>query len=228
MSINELKAKLIIQPIPSYSKQEETFNWISHLVGAVIGFILLVIFISLSIINNYSVLKTISLIAYSLSLMFLYSVSTIYHYLNNNSPWKRIFRILDHNTIYVLIAGTYAPICALGFNDNPNIGLIMIIIEVVLLILGSTLNFINMNNKFIKIITIVLYVVMGWLVAFCYPAILLLDFQVMLYVLLGGIAYTLGVLFYVVGKKKKWMHSVFHIFVLLGSILQLIGIIILL
>ncbi len=228
MSINQLKAKLIIQPIPSYSKQEETFNWISHLIGAVIGFILLVIFISLSTINNYSVLKTISLIAYSLSLVFLYSVSTIYHYLNNNSPWKRIFRILDHNTIYVLIAGTYAPICALGFNDNPNIGLTMIIIEVALLILGSTLNFINMNNKFIKIITIVLYIAMGWLVAFCYPAILLLDFQVMIYVLLGGIAYTLGVLFYVVGKKKKWMHSVFHIFVLLGSILQLIGIIILL
>lgn len=228
MSINQLKAKLISQPIPKYSKGEETFNWITHLIGAILGFGLMIIFISLSIINDYTPLKACSLIIYSFSIMFLYGISTIYHMINESSPWKRLFRILDHNTIYVLIAGTYAPVCAIGFPNNPEIGLSMIIVEAVCLIIGSVLNLININNKFIKVFTVVLYVIMGWLVAFAYPAITLLDTSAMLYILLGGIAYTIGVIFYAAGKKKKWMHSIFHLFVLIGTIIQLVGIIILL
>lgn len=228
MSVNQLKAKLITQPIPNYSKGEEIFNWVSHLIGALLGFGLLIFFITLSIIFNYDPLKSASLIIYSFSIMFLYSVSMIYHAIDKNSPWKRLFRLLDHNTIYVLIAGTYAPVCALGFSSSPNIGLTMILIEVGCLVIGSILNFVNLNNKFIKVITVVLYIVMGWLVAFCYPAITILDFNAMIYILLGGLAYTFGVIFYAVGKKKKWMHSVFHLFVLVGTILQLIGIIFLL
>ena len=218
MSVNQLKAKLISQPIPNYSKGEEVFNWVSHLIGALLGFGLLIFFITLSIIFNYDPLKSASLIIYSFSIMFLYSVSMIYHAIDKNSPWKRLFRLLDHNTIYVLIAGTYAPVCALGFSSSPNIGLTMILIEVGCLLIGSILNFVNLNNKFIKVITVVLYIVMGWLVAFCYPAI----------TILGGLSYTFGVIFYVDKKKKKWMHSVFHLFVLVGTILQLIGIMFLL
>lgn len=104
----------------------------------------------------------------------------------------------------------------------------MMSIQFVCLIIGSILNFINLNNKAIKVITVILYVIMGWLVVFCYPAITMMPFNVMMYILFGGIAYTIGVIFYAAGKKKKWMHSVFHLFVIVGSIIQLIGIIVML
>lgn len=226
MSINELKQNMLSKPIPNYSKGEETFNWISHFIGIFLGLVSLIYFISLNIINNYPTLTMVALFIYSFSLMILYSVSTTYHLLNPNSPWKRLFRLIDHNTIYILIAGTYAPICAVIFPNR--LGIIMMSIQFVCLIIGSILNFINLNNKAIKVITVILYVIMGWLVVFCYPAITMMPFNVMMYILFGGIAYTIGVIFYAAGKKKKWMHSVFHLFVIVGSIIQLIGIIVML
>lgn len=226
MSINELKQAMLSKPIPNYSKGEEIFNWVSHLVGVLIGLSSLIYFVSLNIINSYPPVVMVSLFIYSFSLMILYSVSTTYHLLNPKSPWKRLFRLIDHNTIYILIAGTYAPICAIVFPNN--LGIIMMLIQCVCLLIGSILNFINLNNKFIKVITVVLYVIMGWLIVFCYPAITMMPFEAMMYILFGGIAYTLGVIFYAAGKKKKWMHSVFHLFVIIGSIIQLIGVIVLL
>ena len=223
MSINEYKQVLLTKPVPNYSKGEEVFNWVSHLIGIVIGFVSLLIFISIGITQNLSPLVMTSLIIYSFSMMFLYAISTTYHLIDPKSHWKRIFRVIDHNTVYILIAGTYAPICAIVF---PNaLGLTMILIEAGCLIIGSVLNVININNKFIKIFTIILYVVMGWLVIFAWPAVTLMPYNSMMYILFGGIAYTLGVLFYGLGKKKKWMHSVFHLFVIIGTIIQLIGII---
>ena len=84
-----------------------------------------------------------------------------------------------------------------------------------------------MHKTWVKVLTTIIYVVMGWTIGFIFPAVSILPLNVFLLVLAGGVSYTVGVLFYIVGKKKKWMHSVFHIFCLLGTILQFIAILIL-
>lgn len=159
-------------------------------------------------------------------MIFLYTNSTIYHILNKKKTLKKLFRLIDHNTIYFLIAGTYAPICAFAFKGT-NIGIIIFSIEIAGLLLGTILNIFNLNGKITKIVTIILYVVMGWVIIFYYPALGMLDPRILLFVLLGGISYTLGVLFYALGKKKKWMHGVFHLFVLVGTVLQFVGVLLL-
>jgi len=223
MVVDDIKENLRSQPLPKYSRGEETFNWVSHLIGVVFGLVTLVIAIVFTIQKPYTWTESLSLFFYAFSMIFLYANSTIYHLLNKKQTLKKLFRLIDHNTIYFLIAGTYAPICAFAFKGT-NIGIIIFLIEIAGLLLGTILNIFNLNGKITKVVTVVLYVVMGWAIVFYYPAIAMLDFKALLFIVLGGISYTTGVLFYVVGKKKKWMHSVFHLFVLVGTLLQFVGI----
>ncbi|MDY0177954.1 MAG: hemolysin III family protein [Bacilli bacterium] len=223
MTVDEMKEVLKSHPLPKYSKGEETFNWVSHLVGVVFGLITLGTAIGFTILNDYSWIESLSLFFYAFCMILLYLNSTIYHALPKTSTWKKLFRLIDHNTIYFLIAGTYAPICAFAFKET-NIGIIIFSIEIIGLLIGTLLNLFNLNGKAIKVITVILYVVMGWAIIFYYPALRMLETTVLLLILFGGISYTLGVLFYVLGKKKKWMHSIFHLFVLIGTILQFIGV----
>ena len=226
MTVAEIKENLQQQPLPKYSKGEERFNCISHGIGIALGLVALGTFIALAIIFRFNVWETLSLIFFSLSMILLYATSTIYHALPVKSVWKKLFRLLDHNTIYLLIAGTYAPISAFAFQGT-NYGLIIMIVQLIGLITGTIMNFRNLNGKVTSIITVVLYVVMGWFIVIFYPAVQYIPLIVMLLILSGGISYTLGVIFYAIGHRVKWMHGVFHIFVLLGTILQLIGVILL-
>lgn len=219
-----MKAILKSQPLPNYSKGEEIFNWISHLIGVALGLVSLALAIGFTILNDYTWIESLSLFFYAFCMILLYVNSTIYHALPKTSTWKKLFRLSDHNTIYFLIAGTYAPICALAFKGT-NIGIIIFSIEIIGLIVGTLLNIFNLNGKVTKILTVILYVVMGWAIVFYFPALAMLEIDTLLLILFGGISYTFGVLFYALGKKKKWMHSIFHLFVLVGTILQFIGII---
>jgi hemolysin III len=209
--------------IPIYSRGEEIFNRSSHLVGAVIFFFVLILFATLSIINNLSALETASLVFYSLCMILMYTNSTIYHAVKPDSRLKRIARIIDHNSIYFAIAGTYTPVCAIGLKDLFPINIIIFSIEIAGLILGCILSSTSINFKVARYITIILYVIMGWLVIIFFPAVLALPLDTFIYLLIGGIMYTVGVIFYAIGKKKKWMHSVFHLFILAGSIFQLVS-----
>jgi hemolysin III len=224
MTAADIKLNLEKQPIPKYSLGEEVFNWISHAIGIVIGFFTLGFSIALSIIYRFSSWQIVSLIFYSLAIVFLYATSTIYHALPKDSTWKKLFRILDHNTIYLLIAGTYAPICAFAF-PVMNYGYIIMVIQAIGLIVGTVLKLINLNGKATQIITVLLYIVMGWIIVVFFPTMQAIGLTSILLILFGGISYTLGVIFYAAGRKIKWMHSVFHLFVLVGTILQLLGII---
>ena len=218
----ERKEKLLNIKIPSYSIEEEKLNWMSHLLGMNFGFVMLLIFIFKIVTNNLTVLQSISLISYSLATIILYLVSTLYHYISPLSPYKRIFRLLDHNIIFLLIWGTYFPV--ITFSLFPDVSFYIILgIETFALISGMTLNFIDMSKKWIKVYTTLLYVIMGWVLVCC-PLTYQMDTNAFLFILFGGIAFTVGVLFYIIGKNKKWFHSIFHIFVLLGSILQFVGV----
>lgn len=226
MTVAEIKETLEKQPMPKYSSGEETFNWISHAIGIAVGLVMLGVFITLSVLRSYSFWENSALIVYSLTIIILYVTSTIYHALPNNQIRKKIFRLLDHNTIYLLIAGTYAPICAFAF-PGTNYGFIIMVVQIIGLLIGTIMNFINLNGKATQIITVALYVVMGWSIVIFYPAMKMMPLNIILFILFGGISYTLGVVFYAIGRKIKWMHSIFHLFVFLGTILQLVGIVLL-
>ena len=153
--------KLITDPMPEYSKGEEIFNYVSHIVGGSIG-IFMVIFSSICFgVKNLNLSEYLSVLTYSITIILLYTISTLYHALSKKLIAKRIFRILDHCTIYLLIAGTYTPICVIAFNETI-FGFIVLAIEWGCAIIGILLKVKDLNNKFIKIITMLLYVIMGW------------------------------------------------------------------
>ena len=219
---DEEKAALLKQMVPSYTKLEEMINYMSHFVGMIFGVFTLIFFINHHINHPLSLLKFISLIVYSVSMITLYFISFFYHFISPASIYKRLLRKMDHDTIYFLILGTYFPVVALALSNTSII--IIMSIETLCLIIGIMLNFINFSSKSVKIITTVLYVIMGWILIFFKDTYTLMPFNSFLYILSGGILYTIGVIFYVLGKKKPYCHSVFHFFTLFGTIVQFLGI----
>lgn len=210
--------------MPNYSKGEEVFNFVSHICGGGVGIVMLISFIILAFINEYSFLETFSLIIYAISVILLYTISSLYHGLKANSTSKKVLRLLDHCTIYILIAGTYTPICIfslMGINE----GYIILILEWGLAFIGIVLNALWLNNKVAKGVSMFLYAFTGWMIIVFPSAVRLLSNAQFLLILFGGIVYTIGILFYAIGKRRKWSHSIFHILCVIATILQYLGII---
>ena len=204
-----------------YSKGEEIFNGVSHIVGGGIGVIALIILIVFATLNNVDPLGILSLIIYGASMIILYAMSTLYHMISNNTA-KKVFRIFDHCSIFILIAGTYTPYILLCLRNI--YGYIILASVWVLGIIGIIFNAINMHNKIVKIYSYVAYVLMGWCIVFIMPMLLSsLSLYEFLFLLFGGISYTFGLIFFFGGNKHKWWHSIWHLFVLFGSIFQFIS-----
>lgn len=213
------RTKLKDRILPIYTKGEEIFNMTSHIVGASFGLVALVLCIVFSAIhrNAYAV---ISSAIYGTMMIILYTMSSIYHGLNPKRKAKKVFQILDHCSIFLLIAGSYTPFCLVTFREyNSALGWIIFGIIWSMAILGIVLNSIDIKKY--KIFSMICYLGMGWCIIFTanlLPKLLGIPGVVLLVV--GGIAYTVGAILYGLGKKKKYIHSVFHLFILLGSILQ--------
>ena len=201
--------------IPKYSLSEELISSISHGVGAVLSLaalVLCVVFASL----HHNVLGIISSVIYGISLIVLYLMSCIYHALKPNAA-KKVFRIFDHCSIFLLIAGSYTPFLLLIIGGVQ--GIVMLSVIWIAAIIGILGNIINLE-KFKKI-SFVLYLVMGWMVLFSLnPLIHNLAKPGLMLLLAGGIVYTVGAIVYLIGSKVKYMHSVWHFFVLGGSVCQ--------
>lgn len=209
--------------LPQYSSKEDKINCYSHVAGIFIGLIIFIICLTYTIIYKCSFNNVISIIIYGISMMTLYSVSSLYHGAKANSQDKKIKRVLDHCTIYFLIAGTYTPICII--NNLTTSSIILLIIQWVMASLGIILNAYDFNKKSIRIISIFLYIILGWSVMI-FPSIWKsLPYLSFLFILLGGISYTIGSILYGIGHKKRIFHCIFHFFCLIGTILQGIGII---
>lgn len=205
--------------IPNYSLGEEITNAILHGIGALLAIAALVLCVVFSAIhhNPYAV---VSSCLYGSTLIILYTMSCLYHSLKVNNA-KRVFRIIDHCSIFLLIAGTYTPLTLVSLNGPIGWTLFGIIWGVS--ILGIILNTIDLNKY--KVISMILYIMMGWAIIFTFPRLLKVIDMAGIYLLVaGGIVYTIGAIFYGVGKKIKYMHSVFHFFVLAGSILHFFAI----
>ena len=213
------RTKLKDRVLPIYSKGEEIFNMTSHIVGGVLGIVATVLCIVFAAING-NVYGVVSGSIYGFTMIVLYTMSSIYHGLNKERYSKRVFQVLDHCSIFLLIAGSYTPFALCTFREyNTALGWTIFGIIWLMAIIGITLNSIDIKsfNKF----SMICYLGMGWCVVFTINLLpKLLGNVGFILLLLGGISYSVGAILYGVGKKRKWMHSVFHLFILLGSILQ--------
>lgn len=200
------------------SRGEEIANFASHTAGAglaILGFIMLII--RASWYNNVSAL--ISYIIFSLGLMVLYTMSSIYHGLKPSTA-KNVFEILDHSSIYFLIAASYTPFLVLGLKSN--MGITLLVIQWVICALGITFKAF-FTGKFKGISTIV-YLIMGWMIVFSWTELVAKISPISLgFLIAGGILYSLGTIFYM-WKVCKFNHMIWHIFVILGSIAHYVAI----
>lgn len=215
------RIKLSDRILPTYTKGEEIFNMVSHIVGAPLGIIAIVLGVIFSAIkrNGYGIASSI---VYGITLLLLYIMSSIYHGLNSKIRAKKVFQVIDHCSIFLLIAGTYTPyaLCTLREYDVAT-GWIIFGIVWGLAILGITLNSIDLK-KF-KVFSMICYLAMGWCIVVKINVIIeTLGMAGFLLLLIGGIVYTVGAIFYGLGKKYKWMHSIFHLGCVIGSLLHLI------
>lgn len=214
------RTKLCDRKLPSYTRGEELFNMISHIVGGGLGVIALTLCVIVSALHH-NPWAVVGSAIYGASLITLYSMSSIYHGLKHELA-KKVMQVLDHCTIYFLIAGTYTPILLCSIRSHsPVTAWILFGVVWGLTALATTLTAIDLKKY--SAFSMVCYIGMGWCIVFAGKiALAAIPFSGLMYLLAGGISYTIGAVLYGVGRKHKFMHSIFHLFVVLGSLLQFI------
>jgi hemolysin III len=214
------RTKLADRTMPGYSHGEELCNTVSHIVGAVLGVVALIWCLILA----DSPLETITSIIYSMTMILLYTTSSIYHGLTHPMA-KRVFQVIDHCTIYLYIAGTYTivALCSLRL-ENATMAWVLFAIEWGIAAIAITLTAIDLKKY--EHFSFICYIVMGWFALIAIkPTVRALGWAGSALLLTGGISYTIGSILYVIGRKKQYAHSVFHVFILLGSLFQFLCIV---
>lgn len=212
------RTKLKDRQLPCYSKGEEIMNMVTHITGgglAVIGSI----FCILTACRLGGWQNILGAAVYCVSMICVYTMSSIYHGLHTGTA-KKVMQVIDHCAIYFLITGTYTPIMITGFLPIfPKIGWGLLLMQWVLTAMAVTLTAIDLKKH--KVFSMICYIFMGWGIIFFLPQAMTVMTKPGFYLLLaGGIAYTVGAVLFGLGKKIRWMHAVFHIFVILGSAFQ--------
>ena len=208
------------RPFPDYTHREEMMNMLSHAVGVVCAIVMMVIAVRAS---SGDPLKLACSIIYVATVLAAMLFSSIYHGLPKGMS-KQVFRVIDHCDIFLTIAGTYTPITLIGIVPiNPAMGWTIFAIEWGLAIIGATLNAIDLKrySKF----SMACYLGMGWCVIISLrDTILAMTLEGFLWIIGGGVAFTIGAVLYLIGKKKRYRHFIFHVFVLIGIVTQFIGV----
>ncbi|MGB5323899.1 MAG: hemolysin III family protein [Pseudomonadales bacterium] len=201
----------------------EKLNSISHLVGAVFALIALGALLTLSI-QSGDAKQIIGFVVFGLTMVLLYTMSTLYHSFPQ-AHLKAVFKVLDHVSIYLLIAGTYTPFMLVSLQGDT--GLIILGVVWALAVVGI-LSEVFLRGRAVKVCQLLIYLAMGWACAFQMDAIKAAlpgaGFQ---WLFAGGIAYTAGVVFYIL-DKLNWLnhaHGIWHFFVMTGSIAHFIAIV---
>ena len=212
------RTKLCDRMLPVYSRGEELMNMITHIVGGALGVVVLLsCVIQAALKDNF--FGILSCTIYGTTFITMFTISSVYHGLAPGIG-KKVMQVIDHCTIYFLIAGTYSAVVLSAIRPlYPALGWGLFIFEWTLALLAATLTAIDLKKY--EVFSMICYIGMGWAIipfwrqtwqAMTKPGFLLL--------LIGGIAYTVGSVLYGLGTKRKWMHSVFHIFVVVGALLQ--------
>ncbi len=195
------------------TRGEELANAVSHGVGALLALLGAAILTAQGVMSGSGVTAA-SLSAYGISLVLLYTASAVYHAVTNER-WKAMLRVMDHCSIYLLILGTYIPMSLLVIGGR--LGWLLFLTNAALAALGITLTAIDLK-RFDKF-SLVLYALMGWLVIVAMRTVLnALTPAAAALLVGGGIAYTVGIIFY--RSRHSYMHFIWHLFVLAGSVLQ--------
>ena len=196
----------------------EYFNSISHLVGASLALIGSTVLVTLAAVEG-NAQKISSLAIYGLTLFLLYLASTLYHSFSGRA--KRIFQKLDHGAIFLLIAGTYTPVTLIALDDK--LGWTLLAVVWSLAIIGIVVD--NLPIPGPRILPVVIYIAMGWLgVLFVDSLMAAMPPASFAWLLVGGVLYTLGVIFFALDSWRSWCHNVWHVFVLFGSLSHFIAI----
>ncbi|MBS5939463.1 hemolysin III family protein [Clostridium sp.] len=202
-----------------YTKGEEIANAVTHGVGAILAIVgsVFLIIAAAKTKNGYALT---GVWVYCISLIILYLGSTLYHSIPGKMV-KRVLRILDHASIYLLIAGTYTPIILILMNsDKKSMQLLLVIWGIALLGIIFKAFWVDRFNLF----STILYILMGWIIVINIKTVLLLvPFNILMFIVLGGIAYTVGCIFYA-ADKMPYNHFIWHLFVLTGSALHYVAI----
>lgn len=232
-NINEENAKEIIElvnkyktekekkrlniKLPKYSLGEELFNSISHGIGALLAITYLV----LMAIKAKGPLAETTVSLFGSTMIILYTLSCIYHALSPELEGKKVLRVLDHCNVYLLVFGTYIPVALLGVGGP--LGWTLFGIVALVTTLGIVLTSIGID-KF-QVLEVICHLINGWSILFGISKLLTnMGFNGVLFLILGGVVYTIGSILYGVGSKKKYMHSVFHMFCILGTLLHFIAV----
>ena len=191
---------------------------VSHIVGSALGITVTVLCVIFAALNSNAI-GVVSAAIYGATMILLYTMSSIYHGLTNIKA-KKVFQVLDHCTIYLLIAGSYTPIALSAIRRvDPAAGWILFGLEwgcAAFAIVFTAIDF-----KKYAILSYSFYIIMGWaLIAIPGLAREALTDKGFMMMLTGGIVYSVGAVFYAIGSKKRYMHNVFHVFVVAGSLLQ--------
>ena len=210
------------RPFPNYTRREEVLNSLSHAIGAVITVGMLWMAVRVAR-QHPSPWAMSSGVVYVVSVLVMFLVSSIYHGLPKGMP-KQVMRVVDHCDIFFTIAGTYTPVMLLGvLNVNPAMAWAILAVEWVAAVIGAVLNAIDLK-KYSKF-SMGCYLAMGWCVLISLrPTIVAMSWAGFAWIIAGGVAYTVGALLYHIGKTKPYRHFVFHLFVLLASVVQFVGI----
>ncbi len=196
-----------------YRYKEEILNVTTHLIGLLLSIAATVILIVDASLNG-NAWNIVSNSIFGATMITLYLASTLYHYSKNRKLRQRL-NVFDHSAIYLLIAGTYTPFCLVALRGP--MGWVLFGITWGLAVIGIIFK-IQYTGRYNRLSTI-LYVSMGWIAIIAIkPLIDALSFKVLMFMLIGGISYTIGAVFYL--AKIKYNHAIFHVFVLGGTIMH--------
>ncbi len=216
------RTKLSLRALPRYTRGEEIMNMVTHIAGGGLA----VIALTLCVLKGAWLGSPSGIVGgaiYGVSMLALYAMSSIYHGLKPGMA-KKVLQVLDHCTIYFLIAGTYTPIalCAIRRVD-PALGWGLLAFQWGMTALAVTLTAIDLKKY--NAFSMICYIGMGWaILPFMGTALRALGEAGFAWLLAGGVTYTVGAILYGVGSKLPWFHSVFHIFVVAASFLQFISV----
>ena len=216
------RTKLSDRRLPAYSRGEEMMNMITHALGGLLGIAVLAMCV-IRAVQNHNIYGIAASAVYGAAMICTFTVSSVYHGLLPCFG-KKVMQGIDHCTIYFLIAGTYTAVVLSAIRPvYPLLGWGLFIFEWVLALIAATLTAIDLKKY--EVFSMICYIGMGWaVIPFAKQTRVALTEPGFYLLLAGGIAYTIGAVLYGIGSKKKWMHSIFHIFVVLGALLQFLSI----
>ena len=217
------RTKLSDRRLPDYSRGEEIMNMVTHIAGGALGIAALALCVIRAALRG-NVWGVVTSAIYGTCLIAMYTISAVYHGLKPNTG-KKVMQVIDHCTIYFLIAGTYTVILLSALRPvYPVLAWGIFALEWGLCTMAATLTAIDLKKY--SVFSMSCYIGMGWaIIPFWKQTMAVMGPGGFGLLLWGGIAYTIGSVLYGLGKKKKWMHGVFHLFVVLGSLLQFLAVI---